>query len=377
MKLYLDVETRSHCDLLKSGAYVYAEHPTTQVIVVCYAWGDAPVETWFPLTEPMPDDLAAAFTDPSITLVAHNAAFERTVCLVARLRAPLPRWNCTAARAAAMGLPRTLEGAAAALDLPVQKDAEGRRLMLKMCKPLPVNKKTGVGGGWFGGPAEFARLAAYCRTDVEVERALDRVLPELSPFEHRTWQTTEKMNDRGVRVDTAALLALILLTDDAIRDVSARIASATGGAVPAISNHAALTKWLDAQGFSDEPVEGVGKAALAAMLENPDLPNIVREVLIMRRDGGGSSSRKFSAILKRLSNDGRIRGVLVYAGAAATRRWSSRGAQLQNIPRGGSVKDVEAALRDVLAGATLDELTDMWGPPLVVASELIRPVFVA
>ena len=40
--IYLDFETRSEADLTKVGAVAYAQHPSTEVIVACYARDDEP-----------------------------------------------------------------------------------------------------------------------------------------------------------------------------------------------------------------------------------------------------------------------------------------------------------------------------------------------
>jgi DNA polymerase bacteriophage-type len=383
-KLYIDIETRSECDLRKAGAYVYAEHPSTEIIVICWAVDEGPVQAWR-----MGDDPARlatlALDTEAMRLLAHNAGFERTLLcggpgkrLGLDFPTDLARWDCTAARAAACGLPRSLEGAANALNFSATKDKQGHALMLQMCKP---KSKTGPGAdkptAWWDDAERMVRLAAYCAQDVEVERALDRMLPALSPMERRAWELTERMNDRGVAVDEKLLVRVSLLIDDATRAINATIGAKTNGAVPKISNHMALTRWLAAQGIDDVTETGVGKAAVAAILENPDIDPLVREVLHIRQAGGGSSAAKYRALLSRLSRDGRIRGVLFYCGAAATGRWSSRGAQLHNLPRGGSVKDIDGAIDAVLTDTPLGAIEFLYGPPLIVASELLRPVFIA
>lgn len=410
-RLEIDIETRSVAPLPKTGVYVYAEHPTTEITHVAYSRDAASVRVWLPPRStqrdtsgvrqvvttasgrqveafggPMPADLYEALNDPAVELVAHNASFERNVLGGAPGRrigvpvhqlAALPRWNCTAARAACMGLPRTLESTAAALNLPVQKDREGYALMMRMCKPKPKTGVNGVPPVWVDDPASMLREAAYCADDVHTEAAVDAKLPNLPGLERQVWEITEAMNDAGVVVDTDLLLRVSLMIEDAERDINARISGVTGGAVPRVSDHGALTRWLLAQGLDDTAETGVGKQAVAAMLERADLDPVVRSVLAMRRDGGGSSAKKYRAILTRLSNDGRLRGALVYAGAAMTARWSSRGAQLQNLPRGGTIRSTDGAIRDLMDGASLAEIEEIHGPPLVVASELLRPVFTA
>jgi hypothetical protein len=112
------------------------------------------------------------------------------------------------------------------------------------------------------------------------------------------------------------------MVEDAEADINHRLQAETAGAVQRVSDHGAITRWLQSYGADDDfGDDGVGKAALAAMLERDDLPPVVRSVLLLRQMGGKSSATKYRAILARLSHDGRLRGVLVYCGAAATGRW--------------------------------------------------------
>jgi DNA polymerase len=385
LQLFLDIETRSAADLTRCGQYVYAEHPTTEILMVAYAIDDDPVKVWLPREDEISDMLAIALADPTVELVAHNASFERIVMGGPAGRAigipdvsGINRWECTAARAAGMCLPRALGSCGAALGLPMEKDQQGHRLMLQMCKPRAPRKGEAEDGVyWFEDPERMQRLATYCARDVEVEREIAKTLPRLSDVERETWRLTERMNDQGVLVDDKLLIHVSMLIEAAEIQLNAKIKDATNGAVPRVSDHMALTRWLVSKGIDEADKTGVGKAVVSTMIENTGLDPLVREVLCMRRDGGGSSAKKWRAILRRLSNDGRLRGALVYCGASATGRWASRGAQLQNLPRGGTVKDIDGAVADVLAGATMEHVERRHGPALVVASELLRPAFMA
>ena len=384
LRCHIDLETRSTLDLRRTGAYVYAAHPTTEIILVCWAIGDDPVQTWCPLHDPeMPLDLAVALHDPTVTLCAHNTSFERTLLSGSagtRLNGGVPldrvadvaRWNCTAARAARAGLPRTLDGAASALALPLQKDAEGARLMLQMCKP----RRTSDGSlAWWQDETRLARLGEYCVRDVDVERLIDGAIPELSAFESDVWRLTETINDRGVAVDMPALDDLSRLVLEVGATVNVQIAVATGGAVRSATDPGALSRWLAERGVE---TKGVAKAVVAELLGTDALDPDVREALLLRQEGGKASAAKYKAIRQRVSEDGRMRGALKYCGAASTGRFSSTGAQLQNLPRPSLIKSaakVEAALSDLRAGVTLDEFRAAYGPPMSVASELLRPLF--
>lgn len=433
MRLHIDLETRSPADLIGCGVYVYAENPHTQVILAGWAIDDGPFRIWRILRgDPIPIELHYALVDPNTTLVAHNSGFERVLLTVAGLRQGfLPRdaweairapdrWSCTAARAAGCGLPRALEKVAQALNLNHQKDMDGHRLMLEMCAPRGLD----LNGNyiWLEDEPRMVRLGEYCVVDGLAEREADHLLPEFSPFEKDVHATTERMNDRGVMVDTKLLESLKALVTDATNYLNAKLqalsclkntsewcgigsnnrecysrdgaaaltpegsCSHCGGwpaetgktvEIPKVTNPGKIVKWLKSYGIDTED-DKIGKWIIAGLLENEALPGIVREVLVTRRDGGKSSTAKFNTLKKRLNADERIRGALLYAGAAATARWSSRGAQLQNLPRVKTVKRMDAAIAAVIDSTiSMQEIERQFGPPMVVASELVRPTFIA
>jgi DNA polymerase len=124
--------------------------------------------------------------------------------------------RCSAAKAAAYGLPRDLDGACRVAGVVQQKDTDGYRLMLSLCKPrkaLKAEKLTDPDWEnklyWRGTPEEFARLGYYCMQDVRAEEALSNAIPDLTPSEQRLWQLDLEVNDRGVRVDAPACEAII------------------------------------------------------------------------------------------------------------------------------------------------------------------------
>jgi DNA polymerase len=351
MRLHIDFETRSTIDLRKTGVYRYAEDPTTEVILACYALDDGPVKTWF-APNPCPKDLADLLADLRVTVVAHNAGFERAMLsyiLGPRHGWPVPdliRWDDTAARAARQALPRSLEGAADALGLAVSKDKEGKMLMLRMCRPRAweYTRSLDEKGNqikypvWWEDEGRMRRLAEYCATDVEVERELDKVLRPLSNSERLIWWLTEAVNDRGVRVDDTFAQHAIELANEAQSVLNCELEVLTNGAVKTASQIFQLKEWLLAQGFSifEGEDESLNKKAIENMLKQ-DLPDNVKAVLKIRRDGGKSSVAKYQAMVERVSADGRVRGNLMYHGAS-TGRWSGAGVQLQNLPR-DTVKD--------------------------------------
>jgi DNA polymerase len=364
MRLHIDFETRSTVDLRKSGVYRYAEHESTDVILACWAVDDYAVETWFH-TEPNNKYLMELLADPKVTVVAHNAGFERAMLqyiLGPRYGWPVPvleRWDDTAARAARQALPRSLDGAADALDLTFQKDADGKRLMMRMCRPRSVNDDGSV--VWWDDEARLTRLAQYCATDVEVERALDKTLRQFTASERDIWLLTERINDRGVCIDTHFVDQALVLAAKAQAQLDAELRTLTEGKVSGSTNVAQIKAWLLEQGFAvfEGLDESLNKKAVDNLLSK-DLPDNVRRVLEIRKEGGKSSVAKYQAMTDRVSADGRVRGNLMYHGAS-TGRWSGAGVQLQNLPR-DTVKDWEKSRTDLHRHKS----------PLAVLSKMIR-----
>ena len=156
----LDYETYSECDLKKAGGWEYSVHPSTEILCVGYRIGTrdtirkAQTQLWIPTDEKTAfGPLLQALRNPDIDLVAHNASFEIMITRnvfapkympskLSELQSiPVERWHCTAAMSRSIGIPGNLEGAGQAMRLPVQKDKEGHRLMLKLCKPKKASKK--------------------------------------------------------------------------------------------------------------------------------------------------------------------------------------------------------------------------------------------
>jgi hypothetical protein len=113
--LHHDYETGSTIDLRKAGPWVYAEGWSTHVKCMSYCLADGPVKLWWS-GMPCPEEYLYA-AEHGLPFIAHNAGFERAISTVIMARKfgwpvpPLEQWACTASMAAAMALPRGLDGA--------------------------------------------------------------------------------------------------------------------------------------------------------------------------------------------------------------------------------------------------------------------------
>lgn len=366
---FLDVETRSVVDLRKTGAYVYAEDPTTDVIVACYAFGaKGEIRTWL-RGQPMPADLRE-HVEAGGTLVAHNAEFERALwrgVLAPRYGWTLPRleqWVCTAALANAMALPRSLEGVGAALGLKVQKDMQGNALMLRMCRPRSIEADGTI--IWWEDEERMSRLAAYCAKDVEVTQLVYPRLRPLTPIERDVWLLDARINDRGVYIDRTTVEAAKRVVAGAEVALLGELRTLTAGEVSTAKQVEKLRTWLAANGLELPSLE---KAEVEAALAKGPHPPAVQRALEIRKELSKSSTGKLDAMLARRCRDGRARGNLMYHGAT-TGRWAGVGIQMQNLPR-GSIDNAESCLTAIATG-DYRVVEMIWDSPLSAVSSALR-----
>lgn len=372
--LHIDFETRSAVDLKKTGVHVYAEDPTTDVWCAAYAVDEGEVRLWAPPgNEPgrviCPGAIQRAVRD-GWTIVAHNANFEIAIwthILGPRYGWPIPKleqWRCTMAMALAMSLPGSLDQASQALGVPVQKDMAGHALMMRMARPrkiLPDGRCE-----WWTEPERLHALYEYCRTDVEVERQLEKRLVALRPSEQQLWWLDQEINARGVMVDDELCLAAKKIVADAAQRLNEEMRHVTDGRVTRCSNVGELSAFLRLRGVE---TESLAKDQLSILLARDDLPDDVRRALELRQEAAKASVAKIDALLNGKSADGRARGLLQYH-AASTGRWGGRRFQPQNIRR-PLLDDVDDAIEDVRRGcfATIAMLYDR---PLDVVADCLR-----
>lgn len=333
--LSIDFETASTADLKRTGSRAYAAHPDTRVLCMAYAFGNGPVQVW-KLGEPFPSAVTAHVFNGGIVR-AWNAAFEFDVwnlCLtrqpgVATLPLSLNNVRDTMAQAAYYGLPLSLDMAGQALHLPVQKDKAGHALMLRMCRPRSTAPLT-----WWHetDPQKYADLIAYCKTDVEVERAIADRLPQLPAKELSVWQLDRRMNLRGVALDRTLVEELKAMSLLAAADANAEMSRLTAGNVPAVTSAARLLKLLRL--VTPYPYTDLKKDNVVARLDDPNCWGLERTLLELRADTAKTSAAKLDSMLSAVMSDGRVRGMLQYYGASRTGRWAGRLIQMQNLPRG-------------------------------------------
>lgn len=328
MHVTLDFETRSILDLQAVGAQKYASHPSTLPLCMCYAIGDGDVHTWLP-GDPEPE-----WTRTATIVEAHNAPFEMAIMehiMVARFGwhpIPLKKWRCSMAKGLAFSLPGKLDQVAKALGVEQQKDVDGHRVMLRLCKPHKVHRQDRY--KFNNKPEDFEKLFAYCPQDVRAERDVSKKFPPLRRSEQAAWFMDRRMNRRGLHMDRSLVEAasdiITALDIQGLKDVK-RI---TKGVVDTIGQIEVILTWCKSQGVT---LENLQVLTVTEALESGELPSNVHELLRVRQAISKTSTKKIMAMITNMMDDDCVRDTFQFLGAARTGRWAGRGMQPQNFPR--------------------------------------------
>lgn len=388
-RMNVDIETYSDRDIAKAGVYTYVESPSFCIMLIGYKLESddgvtvidlsacdtkEEVQEYVELCFP---EFMQALSDPEITKTAYNANFER-VCLGKYFGYMQPeQWQCTMIKAATLGLPRSLAevGAAIGLAEDKQKSATGKALINYFCKPCKPTKSNGgrTRNLPCHAPDKWKLFIEYNRQDVVAEEAILLKLAcfdTITPFERELWNFDQRMNDRGVLLDTD-MIGKILDYDRINREkLLAEAKELTGLDNP--NSLAQLKGWLNDMGL---PMSSVTKETVEAALTLQYIPDMVRRVLEIRRNLGKTSTTKYAAMTEAVNDDRRLRGILQFYGANRSGRWAGRIVQVQNLPQ-NKFPDIDFC-RELAADGEFEKMELLFGELPFAFSQLIRTAFIA
>lgn len=378
--IYIDLETRSACDLKEAGSFQYAHHETTRLLTV--AWKDGSTyHVWLPGLREQPPESYRSLHLAGITVhvgelipaalcrvarrpwVGHNCwTFDRLVWNECAEGFEHVNWVDTYPLALACGMPGGLNAIGKML-WGEGKYEDGKKALKKVmrCEGLhdcePENVPLGL----------LMLVAKYNVEDVKLTADLHaRVTREalLPPFEHRVKAAHDVINNRGVRLDIPFTRALVKLADQSKSRAVSEIARLSEGKLPdvaAIQSRAQVIKWLgdngvrllrngkdclakdlvaryidanksrDAEDFPDEATAGNDGETDSGAEAHANLARIVK-VLELRMSALRVTGGKLDAALHAVDGDGRIRHWAAYWGSH-TGRWAGRRLQPHNFPR--------------------------------------------
>lgn len=371
--LHLDIETYSSAPLPKCGVYRYCDAPDFEILLLSYAFDDAPVVTVdMACGETLPDAFLHALEDANVLKIAHNAAFER-VCFSKHLGHWLDpaQWRCTMVMAWYQTLPGKLADVAVALNVTEKKMEEGKDLIRYFSMPC---KATKTNGGRTRNlprhaPEKWATYKAYNAQDVETERAVYKALLHHALPEHEwaLYALDQRINDRGVRVDRLLVKNAMAVDLAFSQQAFQRARELTGLENPGSVSQ--LKAWL---ADMDMPMESLAKRIVQEKAAEAD--GIVKELLELRLELSKTSVKKYESMARCICKDGRVHGLLQFGGASRTFRWAGRLVQAQNLPQ-NHLPDLNLA-RDIVRSGDEEQLELLFGSVPNTLSELIRTAFI-
>jgi len=350
-KLHIDLETYSKAPLTGTksvGTWAYSCHPSTRVLMLAWAFDDDEPALWLP-GDDLPDWLVyeignaqRPYTLP-FKICAWNDFFEYAIMKnVLKWPVPPPKyWEDTAAKAAALALPRGLGDCGVALGLAGDKakDKAGKKLIQLFSVPKKSQARATKGQLIRqlpeDHPEQFEAFKKYCIQDVIAEREIDRRLPDLQKRTRRLWELDRAVNLRGVPFDVAAVHDARAVIADAKSAALAEVKHMTNGELTNIASRGQFLTYIeDAYNITLENARKEYLKAQARELADrgDDLARKAAELIRLRLRVSKSSLAKYDKIIDIIDGD-RAYGLLRFHGAS-TGRWSGNLFQPQNLPRG-------------------------------------------
>ena len=348
-RLFLDTETFSGVDLKKVGAYAYAEHPTTEIMICTYAIDEGRVQTWDCTESPtMPRELRKALRRVSRKkakiVMANGLLFDR---LVIRekwgIDLPVGQIEDTMIMAFRHALPGSLDMQCQVLGVDAEhaKDKAGKALIKRFCKPTPKTYKIRRYTRETH-PEEWAKFLRYAALDIIAMREVYWRIPDWgnTPKEDEILLIDQLINDRGFYVDVDLARAAIKAVQAHKEELKEEAWERFGGKLTGNDFLPALRDLAPA--FT---IHNAQKSTLNDLLEDPDFPDEGKVLIEMRLGASSTASTKYNPLVNGLSADGRRRGCLQYGGAKRTLRWAGKGFQPQNLARGEYSDDHEGKIK--------------------------------
>ncbi|MFL9499187.1 DNA polymerase [Rhodopseudomonas palustris] len=396
----IDFETRSELDVTRVGPWKYSRHHSTEPLCLAFHTpGTDPMapDLWhrahpdIGVEESRPPEALFDWIERGGMVEAHNVDFEADIwanVMVPKYGWPAidpEQWLCSAAKCAAVALPRSLDDAIKALGLPIEKNPEGKALLRRFSKPVKLtDRQREVFGDWVQWNEDtegLGKLWEYCRQDVRAEYHLSRAVPDLPPAELELWRIACAMNRRGVMLDVPLIRAALDLAAKAKRKLNAELHHLTG--INSGTQRAALRTWL-AENENLELADTKSATIDWHLERNRDaLSDRAIRVVQIIKDVNRTSTGKYKRMLEVVDlADDRVRDTLAYCGAERTGRFAGKGIQVQNLPKGKFAKwlpkatAIDIAAEDIKS-RDLDWCEAIHGNVMNLLASTLRGVIIA
>ena len=367
-ELHLDIETYSTVDLKKNTVYRYVEDEHWMILICSWCIGQGEIHTAYGHEE---IKAIPGLFDPTVKKIAHNSDFER-INFSALKGLPVgtyidpKEYIDTAVLASLWGYPRSLKGFCKVIGGEAKDEAGGRLINMfsvpnrKGGRTLPEER-----------PADWDAYVEYNRQDVISMRdniyRLGKGFP--SAEEYEAWITATRINDRGIKIDTALAGAAHRQYEANKKKDLARVKEITGLDNP--NSVQQFKGWLADRGFE---MESIDKAHVAELLERDDLPDEVREAVERKQLAALSAATKYVIAQGSTNSDGRLRGTIKYSNAN-TGRMTGVTLSPHNLPR-DHFTDTEGEHDTEAEQAAIDRLLTGVHVGSEDLKKLVRPLLV-
>lgn len=368
MKLFLDTETRSPFGITV-GTKKYATG--ADVIIATWSIYGGPVSAW-DISEGKPPEALIYAAEEADEIWAHNAWFDRTLLATTDWwpSVPLTKWRCVMAQALAHGLPGGLDKLCEIFRVDADKaKLDGRKYIDLFCK---LNAR-GEYNDWRSHPKEWAEFREYAIRDIPSMIEVHKKCPKwnLSSQELSLWHLDQTINDRGFAIDVEFAEAAVRATTAEKKRLADRTLELTEGCVERATQRDLLLGYLLLEHGVELP--DLKADTIERRLDDPELPEYVKELLRIRLQATKASTAKYKRALN-TNVDGRLSGTLQFCAANRTGRWGGRIFQPQNMPRPQyKFPEIEAGIAAFKAGCE-DLLVD---DIMQMASSALRSLIVA
>lgn len=252
--------------------------------------------------------------DPTIEPWAANSNFDRA--FYEKYWGPMVNdWQCVLDLGAFHQYPRNLAGLVKValhrdMDKSVRDEMKGVRY-----EDLP--------------PERQQQVQEYCIGDVRETAELLDCLPPMSATEQKIAAHTRMINRRGVYINT-----------DLVDGDKTKLEQCRFDAMKAIPwyedapplSYQQLIKWCASKGIpAPKSTAKTDEECSDLMSAHPELNGVLGTMRRFRR--ANTMLRKIEALQQRVTEDNRLALDLLYCGAPHTRRWSSRGFNVQNLDK--------------------------------------------
>ena len=381
-KIHIDFETFSASPLQDVGAWTYANHPSTDLICLAWAFNDDEPSIWtahdnnvrgFSTLEELFEKIKEGWE-----VFAWNAQFEYYIWKYCATKKygwpdiPLEQFQDAQALALSLALPLQLGKCGDALNLDIQKDKSGKRLINKLSKPRrPTKLNPAIRWTYENASIDYEDMYEYCLQDVRSERAICDVLPihHLPGYERDLWLMTVRLNDNGVPVDIDTVKYIRHLLQQYEKVQVSRLSKITDGDVTTVGQIARMKKWMAE--YYDIHFDSLNTEAINNALEKGGLPKPVEQLLNIRRLMSRTSTKKYNRIVDMVDSNGFVHDILRYH-MATTGRWGGSGLQVHNLPN-AKVDDPDLVAK-VVKWKSLRLFIIFYDDPMYVGSAMIRPI---